>query len=251
VVAKPTSYEVFKGSVLNASGEPVEIQNSRLELGAFKVPSCYDLKDLDSHEFYGVSPWVSEPQQAEAEPNYEGFMLDPPDLEAPPLEQIVKDVRLANSDLSLEQRSSVTDLLDRFKLIFALNPKAPNPYLFRVDPRVPTDLMASPDAKFQLSHHRYHVWITAALRDIVDMVRASFKCPVKPNEELRSGPVVLRPNETVLLMWPWSRGTPRMGSWSSPPSRCLATTRGDTCRRPFLSARTTLTAKLRANGGRV
>ena len=45
-------------------------------------------------------------------------MLEPPDLEAPPLDKIVKDVSLDDADLSFEQKGKVTKLLDKFKHIF-------------------------------------------------------------------------------------------------------------------------------------
>ena len=63
---------------------------------------------------------------------------------------------------------------------------SPMQLLFGTDPRLPLDLMASPDTEFQLDHHQYHVWHTAALRDVFHMVQAFAKRQPKSSAELRT-----------------------------------------------------------------
>ena len=63
--------------------------------------------------------------------------------------------------------------------------------------------MASPDAEFAIDRHQYHMWHTAALRDVFAMVQA-FSNIKKPRKsfDMRHAPVVFNPGDKCLVLMP-------------------------------------------------
>jgi len=73
------------------------------------------------------------------------------------------------------------------------------------DPRLPLDLMASADFEFALDHHRYHMWHTRALRDVLEIVRAFQAASNSKNKaayDARHKPINFAPGDEVMIFRP-------------------------------------------------